>query len=87
MNIGAIEEWVGNMELPRGVSAHFAPVKDLLNWLQVRAVYCHEILSSISLRVTVPILNIGIPEPDSDYSNDEAYEPTAGESIGMISPR
>ena len=36
MNIGAIEEWIGNMELPRGVGAHFAPVKDLLNWLQVR---------------------------------------------------
>lgn len=35
MNIGAIEEWIGNMELPRGVGAHFAPVKDLLNWLQV----------------------------------------------------
>lgn len=35
INIGAIEEWVANMELPRGIGAHFAPVKDLLNWLQV----------------------------------------------------
>lgn len=34
MNIGAVEEWIGNMGLPRGVGAHFAPVKDLLNWLQ-----------------------------------------------------
>ncbi|KAJ3549652.1 hypothetical protein NM688_g5158 [Phlebia brevispora] len=34
MNVSALEEWVGNMELPRGISSHFAPVKDLLNWLQ-----------------------------------------------------
>lgn len=34
MNIGVIEEWISTMELPRGVGAHFAPVKDLLNWLQ-----------------------------------------------------
>ncbi|KAI0348366.1 hypothetical protein BDW22DRAFT_1385642 [Trametopsis cervina] len=34
MNISALEEWIGNMDLPKGVGAHFAPVKDLLNWLQ-----------------------------------------------------
>ncbi|GJE85707.1 DIL domain-containing protein [Phanerochaete sordida] len=34
MNIGVIDEWISTMELPRGVGAHFAPVKDLLNWLQ-----------------------------------------------------
>ncbi|KAI0778452.1 DIL domain-containing protein [Trametes elegans] len=34
MNLGVIEEWIGNMELPRGVGSHFAPVHDLLNWLQ-----------------------------------------------------
>lgn len=36
MNISVIEEWIDNMDLPKGVGAHFAPVKDLLNWLQVR---------------------------------------------------
>ncbi|KAI8980743.1 DIL domain-containing protein [Trametes punicea] len=34
MNLGVIEEWISNMELPRGVGSHFAPVHDLLNWLQ-----------------------------------------------------
>ncbi|THV07697.1 hypothetical protein K435DRAFT_825490 [Dendrothele bispora CBS 962.96] len=34
MNLGALEEWVGQMGLPRGVQSHFAPVRDLLNWLQ-----------------------------------------------------
>ncbi|KAJ4486030.1 DIL domain-containing protein [Lentinula aciculospora] len=34
MNLGVIEEWVGQMGLPRGVQSHFSPVRDLLNWLQ-----------------------------------------------------
>ncbi|EIW64338.1 uncharacterized protein TRAVEDRAFT_68170 [Trametes versicolor FP-101664 SS1] len=34
MNLGVIEEWISSMELPRGVGSHFAPVHDLLNWLQ-----------------------------------------------------
>lgn len=35
MNLSILEEWVGSMGLPRGVQYHFAPVRDLLNWLQV----------------------------------------------------
>ncbi|KAI0931856.1 hypothetical protein AcW1_000858 [Taiwanofungus camphoratus] len=34
MNLSILEEWIGEMQLPRGVGSHFAPVKDLLNWLQ-----------------------------------------------------
>ncbi|CAL1695236.1 unnamed protein product [Somion occarium] len=34
MNLSVLEEWIGKMGLPRGVGAHFAPVRDLLNWLQ-----------------------------------------------------
>ncbi|KAH9846836.1 DIL domain-containing protein [Lenzites betulinus] len=34
MNLGVLEEWISSMELPRGVGSHFAPVHDLLNWLQ-----------------------------------------------------
>ncbi|KAF9044627.1 hypothetical protein BDZ89DRAFT_1059099 [Hymenopellis radicata] len=34
MNLSSIEEWVGAMSLPRGVQSHFAPVRELLNWLQ-----------------------------------------------------
>ncbi|KAI0033413.1 DIL domain-containing protein [Vararia minispora EC-137] len=34
MNLGALEEWVETVNLPRGVISHLAPVRDLLNWLQ-----------------------------------------------------
>ncbi|KAK0198200.1 DIL domain-containing protein, partial [Armillaria mellea] len=34
MNLSSIEEWVGQMDLPRGVQTHFTPVRELLNWLQ-----------------------------------------------------
>ncbi|KAI0788667.1 DIL domain-containing protein [Abortiporus biennis] len=34
MNLSVIEEWIGQMGLPRGIGSHFAPVRDLLNWLQ-----------------------------------------------------
>lgn len=34
MNLSNIEEWVGQMGLPRGVRTHFTPVRELLNWLQ-----------------------------------------------------
>ncbi|KAJ7169799.1 DIL domain-containing protein [Mycena filopes] len=34
MNLGALEEWVAQMGLPRGVQSHFNPVRDLVNWLQ-----------------------------------------------------
>lgn len=36
MNLSVLEEWVGQMGLPRGVQLHIAPVRDLLQWLQVR---------------------------------------------------
>ncbi|KAJ6509454.1 DIL domain-containing protein [Mycena vitilis] len=34
MNLGALEEWVGQVGLPRGVQSHFNPARDLVNWLQ-----------------------------------------------------
>ncbi|THH33516.1 hypothetical protein EUX98_g669 [Antrodiella citrinella] len=34
MNLSTLEEWLGKMGLPRGIGSHFAPVRDLLNWLQ-----------------------------------------------------
>ncbi|KAJ7071109.1 DIL domain-containing protein [Mycena amicta] len=39
MNLMALEEWVEQMGLPRGVQSHFNPVRDLLNWLQVCSPY------------------------------------------------
>lgn len=35
-NLSTLEQWITEMDLPRGVHLHFAPVKDLLHWLQVR---------------------------------------------------
>ena len=35
MNLSVLEEWVGQMGLPRGVQSHLTPVRDLLSWLQV----------------------------------------------------
>ena len=35
MNLGVLEEWVGQVGLPRGVESHFSPVRELLHWLQV----------------------------------------------------
>ncbi|KAF8168194.1 DIL domain-containing protein [Crassisporium funariophilum] len=34
MNLTAIEDWLEEIGMPRGVQTHFAPVRDLLNWLQ-----------------------------------------------------
>lgn len=36
MNVGVLEEWVTRVGLPKGVSNHFACVRQLLSWLQVR---------------------------------------------------
>jgi len=44
MNVSVLEEWVGKMGLPRGVQSHFAPVRDLLNWLQVGDP-CHDVMT------------------------------------------
>jgi hypothetical protein len=48
MNVGALEEWVGQMGLPNGVQSHFGAVKDLLRWLQV----CSRPRSALPLIVT-----------------------------------
>lgn len=34
MNMSMLEDWIDDMGLPRGMKAHFSPVKDLLTWLQ-----------------------------------------------------
>ncbi|KAF8807314.1 hypothetical protein BYT27DRAFT_7255935 [Phlegmacium glaucopus] len=34
MNLTAIEEWIEEMGMSAGIQLHFAPVRDLLNWLQ-----------------------------------------------------
>ena len=36
MNLSVLEEWIEAANLSRGILSHLAPVRDLLNWLQVR---------------------------------------------------
>jgi len=38
MNLTAIEEWIEEMGIPSGIQIHLAPLRDLLNWLQVKHV-------------------------------------------------
>jgi hypothetical protein len=41
MNISVIEEWaITDAGLPRGTVSHFAPVRELLRWLQVSTSHC-----------------------------------------------
>lgn len=41
MNLSALEEWMRDSGLPRAIEAHFAPVRELLQWLQVSLFKCH----------------------------------------------
>ncbi|THH09469.1 hypothetical protein EW145_g1987 [Phellinidium pouzarii] len=34
MNLSVLEEWIGDVGLPRGVESHFGPTRELLLWLQ-----------------------------------------------------
>lgn len=36
LNLSVLEEWIGSVGLPSGVVGHFAGVRELLSWLQVR---------------------------------------------------
>ncbi|KAF8527881.1 hypothetical protein BU17DRAFT_73568 [Hysterangium stoloniferum] len=36
MNLSVLEEWIVSSTLPSGVESHFAPVRELLHWLQMR---------------------------------------------------
>lgn len=68
------------MDLPRGVGAHFAPVRDLLNWLQVI------IVSRLSFqwklngpRGTVPFFDNRVSKSHCNHADDEKSESVAGE--------
>ncbi|KIO34738.1 hypothetical protein M407DRAFT_3358 [Tulasnella calospora MUT 4182] len=48
MNVGVLEEWVARIGLPRGISSHFTPVRQLLSWLQRQREQDEELPSSSS---------------------------------------
>jgi len=36
LNLSELEKWIVQVGLPKGIQSHLIPVRDLLNWLQVR---------------------------------------------------
>lgn len=34
MNLSVLDEWIVTSGLPHGIDSHFAPVRELLHWLQ-----------------------------------------------------
>jgi len=79
MNVSVLEEWVGEMGLPRGVQSHFAPVRDLLNWLQVRNPRRDVVGSRLRLN-TIPVSLIyqRLCKPDRDGTDDAKPESPPG---------
>lgn len=71
VNLGILEEWVTQMGLPRGVQSHFAPVRDLLNWLQVIFITTSSSPFSYRMEPLVPFVYFGIPQPYRDNSDNE----------------
>lgn len=77
--MAVLEEWVDEMGVPPGVLSHFAPVRDLLSWVQV------SIVAILLLRrrlkpLAVPVLHLGLPGTGHGNTVLEGYEPFAGKS-------
>ena len=81
MNVSVLEEWVGQMGLPRGVQSHFAPVRDLLNWLQVHN-SLHDALNLCFLltAVSVSLIYRRILKFDCDGTNNAKSQSPPSES-------
>ena len=64
-----------DMGIPPGVVTHFAPVKDLLGWLQVPEIPLspHILLT----RVPVPLLHSRLSCSCRDDSKNEEHQPTS----------
>ena len=79
MNVSVLEEWVGEMGLPRGVQSHFAPVRDLLNWLQVRSScrYAVDLWHRLNT-IQVSLIYQRLREPDRNSTDDAKSESPSG---------
>jgi hypothetical protein len=84
MNVSVLEEWVGKMGLPRGVQSHFAPVRDLLNWLQVRYPGWDAVGLSSNLTVTlVPLIYQRFLKLNRNGTDDAKFESPASKSVEL----
>lgn len=78
MNLSVLEDWVDAMGLPRGVRSHFAPVRDLLQWLQV-SMQAPCVLPYISITLfPVPFVDNRFPRPHRNHSGNEMHQSSPG---------
>lgn len=84
MNLSVIEEWIGNMELPKNIGSHFGPVHDLLMWLQV----CSFTLSYKNVRVLMHVVVLvvyhRVPQPHCDHPEHEESQSAPGQYMECV---
>ena len=80
MNLSELEEWVETANLPRSILSHLAPVRDLLNWLQVSYSESSRFYHAYRKLLKVSVLYHGVFESRSDDSDFEAFESLASKS-------
>lgn len=73
MNLVVMEEWIEDMGLPRGIASHLSPVRDLLNWLQVRSQYSNLCCRLLNAAITVPVIDHGFFQSGSYDTDNEEY--------------
>jgi len=76
MNLSTLDEWIEDMGLPTGIQNHFAPVRDLLNWLQVRFTYLHRAIPHSSCSAS--FVNHRIFRSCRKDSDNEKHESSPG---------
>ena len=77
MNLSVIEEWIANMELPKNIGSHFAPVHDLLMWLQVCSTPLDPNWKSAEVSAVL-VVHYRVFQSHRNYPEHEAFEPSAG---------
>jgi hypothetical protein len=78
MNLSALEEWVETVNLPRSVLSHLAPVRELLNWLQVSHSDSSYYYRAYHNPLKVLVLYHGVFQSHCNYPDFEAFESLAG---------
>jgi hypothetical protein len=73
MNLVVLEEWIEDMGLPRGIASHLTPVRDLLNWLQVRSQSSNLRYCPLNVTIIVPVINYRFFQSGGHHTDNEEY--------------
>ena len=73
MNLVVLEEWIEDMGLPRGIASHLTPVRDLLNWLQVRSQFLNPRCRPLNIAIIVPVIDYGFFQSGGYHPDNEEY--------------